>query len=480
MQMPVSTLSLLMYKTVFSFVELSHCMKVSLKVWPISLAAVTILSCDLRPTPHSKAAIIEHLLDSLHYKKIFNGAIVIGQGDSIIFCKGYGCSNFNDSIPFTVNTVSDGGSLAKTFTAAALWKLQKQGRLSLDDPVQKFLPAYPYPNTLIQDLIMHNAGGLPGYDYFYPQIPDSAILTNELMLEILSEKKPPLMDETRKNFNYENCGIDLAALIIETVAGETYQKVLSDLFFRPLKMDSTHVRPALLSQWTYPRTIGYRWLGDSLIFHDLADREGFYGSCNLLFTTSDLYKWGVSFYSSKINNDILDERTKPGLIAGKISGLNQLNWYYSNNKNAYYYWGNNFGFYSLLYYDNDKKFTIAFMTNTTLPYRFRQPLVSSLVEIMEHGTIEKDHFALPSLQVIENRDDFLGVYTVKEGDSIHIFKGEKLFHIQRNNELRYNIFVVDSVTGYVPGIDAWVLFSKEDNKLVLHWNSIFSEQRAVR
>ncbi|HEV8286182.1 MAG TPA: serine hydrolase domain-containing protein [Chitinophagaceae bacterium] len=437
-------------------------------------------SCRPHSKQQTKASIIEHLLDSLYAEKIFNGAVVINERDSIIFMKGYGYANFKDSIPFTPNTLSDGGSLAKTFTAAALWKLQKLGILSMSDAVQKYLPEYPYSNTSIIDFITHNAGGLPGYDYFFPQITDSIILTNELMLEVLAQKKPSLLDSARQGFNYENTGIDLAALIIERATGKKYQQVLSEFFFQPLKMESTHVRPALFSQWKSQRTIGYLWKNDSLLFHDLANREGFYGSCNLLFTTMDLCKWGTSFYNSKVNENILDEGKKPGIISERTTGLNQLNWYYTNAKNAYYYWGNVYGFYSHLYHDDDKKFTIAYMTNTTMPYRLRQPLAASLVEIMETGSYNKERFAMPSFSVIKNPMHFTGSYKSAENDSIKLFQGKKLLHIQKNNGLRYNMFIVDSVTAYVPGIDAWILFTEKNDKIVLHWNSVFSEQKATK
>ncbi len=448
----------------------------------IFVAVIFFLSCKSTSPSKKlpKARIIEQLLDSLYRAKVFNGAIVVAENDSILFSKGYGFANFNDSIPFTPNTLSDGGSLGKTFTAAALWKLQIQGKLSLQDLVQKYLPGYPYANTTIIDLITHNAGGLPAYDYFFIQIPATAILTNESMWSILAQNKPTLVDAGRTGFNYENCGYDLAGLIIEKATGKKYEEVLTELFFKPLNMEATHVRPALFSQWKTPRTIGYIWNHDSLSLNDIADREGFYGGSNLHFTAMDLYKWGASFYNNEINKDIISEGGQPAIVAGKTSGLNKLNWYYPKNKKASYYWGNVAGFYSHLYHDDEKKFTIAFMTNTTMPSQMRQPLAAALVEIMETGDYKKEHFALPDLLQLNNDASFLGSYKTGKGDSIRVFKEKELLHIQRNDELRYNMYIVDSITAYVPGIDAWISFSKENDKLTLYWKSVFLEETAQR
>jgi CubicO group peptidase (beta-lactamase class C family) len=94
-------------------------------------------SCNSSERSPLKADLIRQLLDSLYHAKVFNGAIVVAEGDSIIFSRGYGYANFEDSIPFTVNTTSDGGSLAKTFTVIALRRMAEAGLINLDDEVTK-------------------------------------------------------------------------------------------------------------------------------------------------------------------------------------------------------------------------------------------------------------------------------------------------------------------------------------------------------
>src|SRR5688572_7446227 len=92
----------------------------------------------------SKAASIEKMISLLHKERSFNGAIVAGENGKIIYSQGFGFAEFSDSIPFTPLTPSDGGSNAKTFTAAAILLLIEEGKLSLNDPVQKYIANYPY------------------------------------------------------------------------------------------------------------------------------------------------------------------------------------------------------------------------------------------------------------------------------------------------------------------------------------------------
>jgi CubicO group peptidase (beta-lactamase class C family) len=437
---------------------------------------VVICSCSDSQKTNVKAEVIHQLLDSLHQEKLFNGAIVIAENDSIIFSAGYGYANFSDSIPFTIHTVADGGSLAKTLTAWMLRKLHASKKIDLKKDVQEYLPEYPYPNTTVEDLVSHNAGGLPGYDYFFPKISDTAVLTNEGMLKLLQRFRPPLTDSLHTGFNYENCGIDLAALIIEKVTGKKYEQVLSEMVFVPLGMNATKIRPARLAGMDKNRAIGYDWKNDSLVIHDIADREGFYGSCNLHFTTADLCKWGQSFYKGNLHQDIRQYNETPAIVGGRKSGLNQLNWYYTSSKEAFYYWGNVYGFYSHLYHDDKRHFTIAFMTNTTLPYALRQPLTAALTEIMESGNYRKELFDLPAYLTLNKTDDLAGRFVTGGGDSTHIYPEGNMLHLKLNDGLRYNVYLVDSITAYVPGLEAWLGLSRSSDTLALHWNSIFSEQ----
>ncbi len=212
----------------------------------------------------SNTELIEQLISDLYAKHLFNGAIVIGEKGKILFSKGYGYANFQDSLPFTPNTSSDGGSNAKTLTATSILLLAKEGKLKLTDPVHRYLPNYPYSNTTLWNLITHSVGGLPDYDYFFEKTSDTAIVTSTLNLNLLSKNKPPLAYPPNNNFYYDNVAFDLAALVVERVTGMTYNQFLKEKIFGLLKMDSSFIRPARFTSWKQNRTIGYRYQNDSL------------------------------------------------------------------------------------------------------------------------------------------------------------------------------------------------------------------------
>jgi CubicO group peptidase (beta-lactamase class C family) len=422
----------------------------------------------------SKAASIEKMISLLHKERSFNGAIVAGENGKIIYSQGFGFAEFSDSIPFTPLTASDGGSNAKTFTAAAVLLLIEEGKLSLNDPVQKYIANYPYWNTTVFNLITHSTGGLPDYDYYFNRISDSTILDIEKIIDLLAKNGPALPYPPNTNFYYDSPGFDIAAAVVERVSGMRYQDFLRKLFFVPLQMTNSFVRPARIEQWPGKRTRGYRFERDSMKLFDIADREGFYGGSNIWFSATDLYHWGTSFYKGPVlSKDVIKRLTSPVAIHGKTSGIHLGGWYGGKNADAFYYWGDLFGFYSWVYWNSRKKFTVAFVTNSTTPQWVRPLLTSGLVDIME-GT-PSTSISKPEMGNIE-RDGLTkicGFYDVPTYGRIEIFLRENVPTLRAPSRMEYRMVQVDSGLFYIPGLDPWISFQTlKDNKFQeLNWMS---------
>jgi CubicO group peptidase (beta-lactamase class C family) len=434
-------------------------------------------------SPQSKSDLIEELISKLHREHLFNGAIVVGEKGKIIFSKGYGYANFHDSLHFTPFTASDGGSNAKTFTAASILLLAEEGKLKLNDVIQKYLPEYPYPNTTVWNFITHSIGGLPDYDYFFQRAVDTAIVSTELNLNIIAKEKPSLIYSPGSNFYYDNVGFDLAALVVERVSGMSYQQFLKKRIFDPLRMNSSFVRPALFKQWMPARTIGYRYQNDSLRLFDIADREGFYGGCNIWFSAFDLYHWGESFYHRPVlSPSLIKQITSPVSIDGKQSHVKLGAWYAGKSKDAFYYWGNVAGFYSWVYWDKNKQFTIAFMTNTAMPQWARPLFTSALISIME---------ATLYLPIIEPKADLInrsnlhqvvGKYAIDKIGKVDILVRGKAVILKLSSGMEYHMHLVDKRTFYIPGYDPWISFnSLKGNRFQnISWSSTILNTKGKR
>lgn len=431
----------------------------------------------------SKAAAIDTLLSRLNQKNLFNGAIMAGRKDSILISKGYGYANFANATPFTVNTPTDGGSIAKTLTAASILLLADQQQLSLLDSVQRYIPTYPYADTKIWNLLTHSTGSLPDYNYYFGKTPVTETLTNQGIIDILARNKPALLYAPDTNFSYDNAGFDIAAAIIEQLSGSSYQNFLYNQFFSPLKMQHAFVRPPLLNQWAGERVKAYSYENDVLELADIGDREGFYGGSNVWFSASDLYRWGQSFYQEPVLGEYLLPVVSSWVsIKSKLSMIRLGAWYQGRNRHAHYYWGSVAGFYSFVYWDSQQQFTIAFVSNTNIPQWVRPQLTTALIDVME-GRKEQPITEPPAEKVDEKQwQAIAGAYEVDNMGRTDIYLQDNNLYIKGQSGMEYRIFAVDNKTFYVPGLDAWLTFRKKINNQfeTLQWHTSHSQAEGRR
>ena len=87
------------------------------------------------------------------------------QTGEIVFEDYHGYINLKTKEPITPNSTFHIASVSKTFTAAVILKLMEEGKLTLEDNVEKYLPGFPYNGITIKDLLSHRSG-LPKYDHF--------------------------------------------------------------------------------------------------------------------------------------------------------------------------------------------------------------------------------------------------------------------------------------------------------------------------
>jgi CubicO group peptidase (beta-lactamase class C family) len=92
----------------------------------------------------------------------FNGAILVAKNGQVLFEKYNGFSNFITKDTINEHTAFHLASISKTFTGMAILKLWEQGKLSLNDSLQKYFPQLPYHGITIKMLLSHRSG-LPNY-----------------------------------------------------------------------------------------------------------------------------------------------------------------------------------------------------------------------------------------------------------------------------------------------------------------------------
>jgi CubicO group peptidase (beta-lactamase class C family) len=170
-----------------------------------------------------------------------------------ILYQGYGMANLEWKQPVTPQTVFAVGSLTKPFTATAIMLLEKQGKLRLDDPIQKYLPDYPtsgYEITLWH-LLTHTSG-IPNF-VTLPEFWEQHAATVKSVDEVIALFKDlPLDFELGTRYGYSNSGYVLLGCILERLLDTSYGESIKQLIFDPLGM--TH---SFLTQFRSPEKNGW-------------------------------------------------------------------------------------------------------------------------------------------------------------------------------------------------------------------------------
>lgn len=225
----------------------------------------------------------------------YSGSVLVSVDGKIILRKGYGFADREKHIPIQPETRFDIGSLSKNFTAAAILRLEADGKLRVEDPVSRFLPDVPEDkrSISIHELLTH-ISGVTGPDHGYRVVSKS-----EAVRGILSA---PLKFKPGTEWAYSNAGYVLLAAVIESASGESYQEYMIRHIFRPAGLSSTGFwgkrLPPSSSRWIAK---GYDELGVVADLDQLSgDTWNDMGSGQIVSTVDDLYRWQKSLEHNRV------------------------------------------------------------------------------------------------------------------------------------------------------------------------------------
>jgi CubicO group peptidase (beta-lactamase class C family) len=401
------------------------------------------------------AAAVERAIDD----PAFSGAVVLTRHGQIVYERALGWADREAGRAFTLDTAVDGASLAKTFTAAALELLAARDRLSFDDPVVQYVQGYPHAATRVRHLLQHSAG-LPDYEHYDAAIPPGTLRTTEAMLALLKAQRAVPAFEPGTAFEYSSPAYDVAALVLEQASGCAYEACLRELFFTPLSMHDTFVRPAFFANWPAPRTIGHRERDGRLERFDVFDGEGFHGGCNLYFSARDLSRWAAAFAMGTLPAPVLHAAIAPRrLDDGRALDLTRGNWCCNGGARRCQYSGHLNAFHSVVHWDRERGESVVWLSNNTIaPWRharITRELVAALAGLPAppHHDAPLERIAgdaLPALQ---------GTYRGARQGALELRVEGGRVRLRGASAVEYTAFRVAPEVFYVPGRDIWLGFS---------------------
>ncbi len=417
---------------------------------------------------------LDQQIQQLHNKGLFNGAIIVTDGGNTILSKGFGYANFEAQAPFNTHTSMDTGSITKTFTALAMMILADSKEIDLNTPVCSFIQEFPYGSVTIQHLL-EQTSGIVSDDYVFERAQKGVTITNSVFLDFLVNDTPSLEFTPGSEYMYNGYNYRLLAILIETISEGSYEDFIRMNMAEPLDLENWFLRPARSMDLPSNRAFGYSKTEDSLIAFGSEDFEGFYGDCNLFFSTEDLSKWSKSFFENFIYP--VDKLNQALRKKSKLSEFNILHWYKLTDHEKYHFTGDWKGFYAMVHYDIDRNRSIVYLTNTNMPHWLRPALVRNINQFLDNGQLPSWNY--PESLELTNKE-IIGDYQLKKEQTIHIIENDSLLKINTNNKT-VRLFKLSSNIYYAPAIDLWVWFARDDKKnLKIHCSSIYELTEGIK
>ena len=235
------------------------------------------------------------------------GAVVlVADVEKLLALEAVGYADLTERRPMKTDALFWIASQTKTITAAGILLLLDEGKLSLDDPVEKYLPEFkgikveikhegagstfrtPSREITIREILSHTSGVVGGHRYY-----DLNLRVADIVAEIA---KGPLDYDPGSNYKYSGAGFSTAGRIIEVVSGKSYAEFLQARLFDPLGMKQTTFWPTVEQQkemaraYHFPKDnegIAPQLITDYRIAGELADRNRLTFPGGGLFSTAE-------------------------------------------------------------------------------------------------------------------------------------------------------------------------------------------------
>ena len=224
--------------------------------------------------------------------------VAVVQGGKLVYTHAYGRAHISPDKPATPDMRYSIGSISKQFTAAAILILQEQGKLTLDDPVGKYVPGLTRADDVtIRQILSHTSGYQDYWPEDYLMKPMEQPTTAQQIIDQWAKK--PLDFEPGTQWQYSNTNYVIAGLIVEKVSGQKLMDFLEEHIFHPLNIKSVWDS----SEEKLTQTDASPYIRNALGPLRPAPREGrgwMFAAGELAMTAHDLALWDESLLAQKL------------------------------------------------------------------------------------------------------------------------------------------------------------------------------------
>ncbi len=296
-------------------------------------------------------------------QKVVGMSVAVGHHGALRYSSGFGLSDLENGYPARPDSVYRFGSISKTITAVAALELYDRGKLDLDVPIQRYVPAFPkkaFPVTLRELLghlagIRHYKGDEMLSTRYYPNVADGLRLF----------AGDPLEHEPGSKYLYTTHGFTLVGAAVEKAAGQRFVDFISAQVFAPANMDNA--RDDSVYAIVHNRARGYAFANGEVINAGLADTSYKVPGGGFIGTAIDVAQFGMALDAGRLLKRetyrlmTTSQKTTDGKETGYGMGISLTLF---EGRKAFAHSGSQQGARSVFAIFPEEQFVIAILTNS--------------------------------------------------------------------------------------------------------------------
>jgi CubicO group peptidase (beta-lactamase class C family) len=340
-------------------------------------------------------------------------AVAIIKDGAVVYKNGYGLANLEYDIPITTSGVFNIASVSKQFTVFSILLLEKEGKLSLDDDIRKYIPEMPdFGKTItLRHLASHTSGLRSIFSLLVMagwRLDD--VITLEHALKFTNQQKE-LNNAPGDELIYSNTGFILLAEVVARVSKKSFTAYTKENIFEPLGMHHSFFYD---DHEKIVKNRVYSYHTDSQRYKNAIWNFSTVGNGGLYTTVEDLSLWALNFSNLKIGSkDIIEKMNTPTVLNNGDTTDGALGQFISSYKGLkeIHHDGGSAGFRTYLCRFPDQKFNVIVLSNDEScdPYK----LAHQIVDIYLKDKIEpkkKESKKEDTTEVINIEQDVLATY----------------------------------------------------------------------
>ncbi len=406
---------------------------------------------------------LDNYFSTLEDGNKFMGSVAVMKEGEIVYSKTVGFSDYENKTKADENTKYRIGSTTKTFTAVLTLKAVEEGKLSLEDKLDKFYPRIKNAKDIKIEYLLNHRSGI----YSVTSEPNfldwrTEDKTRDEILTIIRNGESQFAPNSKAY--YSNSNFILLTRILEKVYGKTFNEILKEKITEPLQLSNTYLDDTI--DTSKKESKSYKYIADWSVEPETSISIPL-GAGGMVSTTIDLVKFVKALFGGEILNQETLKKMKN--IQDTVGlGIFEID---VNGKIAYEHPGTIDGFRANYIYIPEDDLIYTFATNG-LNFKDRD-IQKTVLDAMYNKPFKIPEFG-PTYDVTsEELDQYLGLYSspdVPKWLKITIGKNGNILTAQGTMQDLFPATAIDKHTFRIGAIGAKFEFKPEENKIIWEQN----------